>query len=178
MNQLDKACFAHDLAKRTISHKISKDWAYKITRNPKYDGYQRGLASMVYKFFDKRPNLRVSVNEDLAKELHKPVVKKFKLKKVYARFKHNIWAAGLAEMGSLSSFNCGNNYLLCIIDVFTKCAWVKPYKDKNCKTILHGFIEIVNESKCLPNKLWVNQGREFYTSPMVKWLEDNFILMS
>ena len=45
---------------------------------------------MVYKFFDKRPNLRVSVNENLAKELHKPVVKKFKLKKVYARFKHNI----------------------------------------------------------------------------------------
>ena len=81
-------------------------------------------------------------------------------------------------MGSLSSFNCGNNYLLCIIDVFTKYAWVKPYKDKNCKTVLHGFIEIVNESKCKPNKLWVNQGREFYTSSMVKWLEDNFILMS
>ena len=61
-NKLDKACFAHDTAyfdnkdsaKRTISDKILKDRAYKIARNPKYDGYQRGLASMVYKFFNKK----------------------------------------------------------------------------------------------------------------------------
>ena len=52
----------------------------------------------------------------------------------------------LAQMGSLSSFNSGLKYLLCVIDVFTKYAWVKPLKDKKSKIVLHGFIEIVNES--------------------------------
>ena len=61
-NELDKACFQHystygdfkDLVKRTLSDKVLKDKAFNIAKNPKYDGYQRGLASMVYKFFDKK----------------------------------------------------------------------------------------------------------------------------
>ena len=77
-----------------------KDRAYKIARNRNYDGYQRALASMVYNFFDKKTGLGVSVNEQLAEELHEPVNKKFKREKVYARFKDNIWAADLTEMGS------------------------------------------------------------------------------
>ena len=56
-------------------------------------------------------------------------------------------------MGSSSSFDRGVKYLLCVIDVFTKYAWVKSFKDKNAKTVLHGFIVIVNESKCQWNKL-------------------------
>ena len=80
-----------------------KDRAYEIVLNPTYDGYQRGLASMIYKFFDKI-ELGVSVNEELAQELHKPVIKKLK-RRVYARCKDNIWETELAEMGSLSSKN-------------------------------------------------------------------------
>ena len=53
-------------------------------------------------------------------------------------------------------------YLLCVVDAFTKYVWVKPLKDKNGKTVLNAFIEIVNESNCKPNELWVDQGREFY----------------
>ena len=87
-NELDKACFAHDaaysesqdLAKRTISDKILKDRAYDIARNCGYDGYQRVLASMVYKFFDKETRsgagaiskVRISLSEQLAEELNKP----------------------------------------------------------------------------------------------------------
>ena len=55
-----------------------------------------------------------------------------------------------------------NIYILCVIDVFTKYAWVKPLKDKRGKTVLNGFIKILNESNCKPNKLWVNQGGKFY----------------
>ena len=58
-------------------------------------------------------------------------------------------------MGSLSSFNRDVKYLLCLIDVLTKYAWVKTLKDKKAKTNLHGFIEIVKESKRQPNKLRV-----------------------
>ena len=87
-NGLHKACLAHDaaysdskyLAKRTISDKILKNRAYEIARNCKYDGYQRALASMVYKFFDKKIETGVSINEKIAEELHKPVIKKLQKK--------------------------------------------------------------------------------------------------
>ena len=72
----------------------------------------------------------ISVNEQLAEELQKPVTKKFKRRKLYARFKEYIWAADLAEMESLSYKNKSFRYLLCVIDDFTKYAWVKPLKDK------------------------------------------------
>ena len=79
----------------------------------------------------------MKVNEKLAEKLHKPVIKNFKRRKVYTRFKDNIWAADLAEMGSLSSENKNVKYLICVIDVFTKYAWVKLLKDKKDKTVLN-----------------------------------------
>ena len=138
--ELDKACFQHDMAygkskdlvKRTQSDKVLRDKAL-ITSDPKYDGYQRGLASMVYKFFDKKSKGSGIINESnyqLANELHKPVIKKFKKRKVYSSFRDNIWGAGLADMQSLSKYNKGIKYLLCAIDLFSKYAWVIPIKDK------------------------------------------------
>ena len=117
---------------------------------------------MVFKFFDKKTGSGISVNKHLAKKLHKQVIKKFKRRKVYARFNPNIWEADLAEMESLSSKNKSVKYLLCVIDVFSKYAWVKPLQGKNGKIVLNAFIKIVNESNRKPNKLWVDQGREFY----------------
>ena len=69
-------------------------------------------------------------NHQLANELHKPIIKKFKKRKVYSSFKGNIWGAVLADMQSLSKFNKGFKYLLCAIDLFIKYAWVIPIKDK------------------------------------------------
>ena len=88
-NELGKACFAHDaaysdskdLAKEAIWDKILTDRAYEIARNHKYHGYQRALASMIYKIFDEKTGSEVSVNEELAEELHKPVIKKIKRRK-------------------------------------------------------------------------------------------------
>ena len=86
-NELEKACFQHDMAygrtkdlvKRTQSDKFLKDQAFKIASDPKRDGYQRGLASMVYKFFDKKSKGSSITNEpnyQLANELHKPIIRK------------------------------------------------------------------------------------------------------
>ena len=76
---------------------------------------------------------------------------------MYARFKENIWAADLAETGSLSSKNRGvKKYLLFVIDVFLKYSWLKLLKDKKAKTVLNGFSEIINKSKSKSNKLWVD----------------------
>ena len=71
-----------DLKRRTFSDKVLRDKAFNIAKNPKYDGYQRGLASMVYKFFDKKSkgsgvNIEVKHNEQLAKELHKSFIRNF-----------------------------------------------------------------------------------------------------
>ena len=95
----------------------------------------------------------VIVDEQLGEELHKPVIKKFKKRKAYGAFKDNIWATYLAEMGSLSSKHQNVRYLLCVIDVFTKYAWIKSLKDKKDKTVLNAFIEILSESNRKPNKL-------------------------
>ena len=121
---------------------------------------------MVNKFSDEETGSGASVNEQLAEELHKPIIKKFKKRKVYARFKGNIQATDLAEMGSLPSINKNVKYLLCVVYVFTKYVWVKPLKDKKIKTVLNAFIEIGNESNHKPNKVWVDPGRELYNKLM------------
>ena len=74
------------------------------------------------RFFDKKTRSGVSISEQLAEELHQPVIKKFKRRKVCERFKDNIWAAGLAEIESLSSENTNIKYLLCVIELVTKYA--------------------------------------------------------
>ena len=74
------------------------------------------------RFFDKKTRSGVSISEQLAEELHQPVIKKFKRRKVCARFKDNIWVAGLAEIESLSSENTNIKYLLCVIELVTKYA--------------------------------------------------------
>ena len=111
--ELHKTGFAHDsaysdskdLAKRTVSDKILKDSPYEVAINLKYDGYQRGLATIVYKFANKKRGSTAIANEELLQELHKPASKKINRCRVYARFKDNIWTADLAEMSSLSSKN-------------------------------------------------------------------------
>ena len=88
---------------------------------------------MVYKFFDKKAGQGISVNEQLAKDFHKPVIKKFNNNnnnnKISVRLKDNIWAADSVEMRSLSSKNKNVKYL-CLIDIFTKYTWVKPLQNK------------------------------------------------
>ena len=94
-----------------------------------------------------------SVNEELAQELHKPVIKKSKRRKFYAKFKDNIWAADSAEMRWVSYKNRGVKYLLCVINNFIKYALVKPLKDTKVKIALNGFIKMVNESNRKPIKM-------------------------
>ena len=82
-----------DLIKRTQSDKVLKDKTFKIDSNPKYDGYQRGLVSMVYKFFDKNSKGSGVINEpnyQLANELHEPIIKKFKERFIKKKFIHHI----------------------------------------------------------------------------------------
>ena len=155
-NELDKAFLEHDMAfgkskdlvKRTQSDKVLKGKGFKIASNPKYNGYQRGLASMVYKFFDKKSSGSGIVNEpnyQLANELYKPIIRK--LKKSLSSFKDNIWGVDLADMQSLSKYDKGDKYLLCAIDLFSKYAWVIPIKHKRGTCIVNAFQKIISEGR-------------------------------
>ena len=189
-NELDKACFKHDsaytdhkdLINRTKSNKVLRDKAYDIASNPEYDGYQRGLAGMVYKFFDKKStgsgiNTTKPSSSILADELHKPIIKKFNKRKVYSQFKDNIWGVDLADMQSLNRKNKGIRYLLCAIDLYSKYAFVIQLKDKKGISIVNAFNKIIKQSNRKPNKIWVGQGGEFYNNAFKKWLLDNDIIM-
>ena len=112
-----------DLAKRTAADKVLRDKAFNIAKDLKY-GYQRGLASMIYKFFDKKTAgsgiKSMPQNEQLAEELHQPIIRKLKKRKVYSSFKYNIWGADLADIQLIIKFNKGLRFLLCTIDIYNQ----------------------------------------------------------
>ena len=141
---------------------------------------------MVYKFFDKKSmgsgfkklkNTAKSNSSILTDELHKPIIKKFDKRKVYSQFKDNIWGVDLADIQSISRKNKGINYLLCDIDLYSKYAFVIPLKDKKGISIVNVFNKIIKQSNRKPNKIWVDQGKEFYNTVFQKWLSENDIIM-
>ena len=196
-NELDKACLQHDmayrgfkdLAKRTAADKVLKNKAFNTAKDPKYDGYQRGLGSMVYRFFDKKSKgsgvtlanksaiKSIPQNEQLAHELHKPIIRKCKKRDVCSAFKDSIWAADLADMQLISKFNKGYRFLLCVIVIYSKHAWVVPLKDKKVVSIVNTFQKNLKESARKLHKIWVDKGSEFCNSHFRKWLKDNSIEM-
>ena len=181
-----------DIAERTVSNKIVRDKAFNIAKNPKYDVYQRGLASILYKFFDKKSsesgtaaNNVIKQNIELADELHKLIIEKLKKRKIYSSFKDNIWVADLADMQLISKFNKGFRFLLCVIDIFSKYAWVVPLKYKKGISVVNASQEILkesdrNEAKSKgrrSNKIWVDKGSEFYNNSFKTWLKSLDIKM-
>ena len=166
-----------DLAKRTASDKVLRDKPFDIAKTPKYDQYQRGLPSMVYQCFHKMSvgtgvtaltiksaNNKIKQNQQLAEELHKQTIRNFRKRKAYSRFKDNIYGIDLADMQSISKFNKGTRFLLCVIDIFSKYAWLVPLKDKNDITIISAFQQILDNLIRKPNKTWVDKRSGFYNS--------------
>ena len=163
-NDIDKACFQHDMAyvkfrdlfERTQSDKVLRDKAFKIASNPKYDGYERGLSSMIYKFSDKYSKgsaINSISNQQLADEFHKAINKKFKRRKFYFSFKENIWGADLADIPLISKYKKEIKFLLFVIDIFSKYAWVVPLKNKKDVTIVNAFKKFLDILKRKPNKI-------------------------
>ena len=118
--------------------------AFNIAKNPKHNGYQRVLASMVYIFIDKRSSSRIVKNEIisnkyLAEELNKQIIRKFEKRKLLSPFTGNIWGTDLSDMHLLSKFNKLFRFLLFVIDIYSKNVWVIPLKGKKETTISYAF---------------------------------------
>ena len=96
---------------------------------------------------------------------------------MYSAFKDNIWGADLADMQLISKFNKGFRFLLCVVDIFSKYAWVAPLKDKKGVILVNAFQSILKKSNRKPIKIWVDKGGEFYYNSFKKWLQDNDIVM-
>ena len=187
-NELDKACFQHDMAygdfkdlkKRAAADKDLRDQLFHIAKDPKNDEYQKGLASMVYKFFDKKiKGSRLTLanksaikyipqNGHIPEELHKPAIRKLKKRKVYSTFKNNIWAADLADMQLISKFSKGFRFLLCVIDIYSSGCSSASIQGAS---ILNAFQSIFKKSNRKPNKIWLDKGGEFYNRSIKSWLE-------
>ena len=87
---------------------------------------------------------------------------------MYSSFKGNTWGVDLADMQLISKHNKGIRYLLCVIDLFSKYAWVVPLKDKKGVSIVNAFQSILEKSNRKPDKIWVDKGSEFYNNHFKK----------
>ena len=96
---------------------------------------------------------------------------------MYSSYKDNIWGVDLSDMQLFSKYNKGIKYLLCVIDLLGKYSWVVPLKYKRRVGIINAFQSVLNSSTRKPNKIWINQGSEFYNNQFKKWLKDNDISM-
>ena len=134
----------------------------------------------VYKFFDKKSKgsgiSAIEPNYQLANELHKPIIRRFKKRKVYSSYRDNIWGVDLGDVQSLSKYDNGFKYLLCAIDLFSKYARVISIKDKKGTTIVNAFKKIISEKR-KPNNIWVDQCSEFYNKSFKDFLKINNIKM-
>ena len=83
---------------------------------------------------------------------------------MYSSFKDNICGVDVADMQLLSKFNKGFGFLLCVIDVFSKYAWIIPLKDKKSISITNAFQRNLEEYNRNPNKIWEDKGSEFYNN--------------
>ena len=116
-------------------------------------------------------------NQKSAEELYKSIIRKFKKQKVHSFFIDNIQGADLAGMQLISKFNKGIRFLLCVIDVFSKYAWVVPLKAKEGITITNAFQNNLDQSNPKSKKIWANKESQFYNRSMESRLQNKDIDM-
>lgn len=111
----------------------------------------------------------------ISDEIHKRAIKKFPKRQVVSLYANEIWAMDLVDMSSLVEYNKQYKYMLTVIDVYTKYAWGEPLKDKKATSVLNALKHIVEESKRKPQRIWVDQGSEFYNKQFNDWCKQNDI---
>ena len=165
-NKLHKAFFQHDkacgdfkdLTRRTASDKILRDKALNVAKNPKYDGCQRGFASLIYNIFDKKSSgdgikSKIVSNKELWEELHKPFIEKFEKRQVISFFIDNIWGSDFPEIQLRRKCNEGIFFSVCVLLIFS----VKSHGLFLSKvTITNAFQKTLKESNRKTNKIWVD----------------------
>ena len=163
-----------DLNRKTFADKLLRDKASNIVKDPKYDGYQRGLASTVYKCFDKKTSGSAVKNTPIKNQLrnYRNQLLENLIKEKYTPLLLTIFGgAALEDMQLINKFNKTYRFLLCVINIYNKYASVTPLKDKKDITFTYVFQNVLDESNRKPNKIWLDKSWEFYNISMESWLE-------
>ena len=149
-------------SKKNHSGKVLGDKAFLIASNQQYDGYHRGLALIIYEFFDEKSReatahtgIRIGISDDqqLANKLHRPINRKFQRCKVYLSCWYNQYLdTDLADLKLISEYNKDFNFLLCVIEIYSNYAWAFQLKDSKCITNYNGFHKVLIDSAHKPNR--------------------------
>ena len=109
------------------------------------------------------------MQEQLAKEVFSPQIRKFNKIKIIPLYKDETWSADLIDKSALSKYNKNFKFILTGIDIFTKYAWAIPLKDKTGTSVTNAFKTLPN----VPERLWVDRGKEFYNKTFLSYLKQN-----
>ena len=164
------------LPRKVALDKVLHYKAFNIAKNPKRYTYQHELASLVYKYLIVKSSggavkNEIIANQELAEELHKPIIRIMKNKNYANLFKDNIWGADLADMQLISKFIKGFRFLLFVIGIYSKYAWVVPVKANRGIIITNAVQILLDESNSRPNKIFVEKGSKFCNISMKSWLQ-------
>ena len=116
-------------------------------------------------------------SQQLDEELHKPITRNFRKRRVISYEIDKIWAGDLVEIQKYSKWNKGVKYLLTVIDVFSKYGWIVPLKDKKTESVSSAFDRIFKKSKGKPEKLWTDKGSEFISKHFKEFLKKKNITL-
>ena len=176
VNRVDKAAYHHDVCYLKNDDTATRNAVCDKNMLKELEGIynptlrERLDKSIVSKLIGTKVNFGMGVKKkDLAEELHKPIRRKFKKRRVLVGGIDRIWAADLVDMQAFSKFNRGVKYLLAVIDVFSKYGWLIPLKDKTGKSVASALKTIFEERK--PEKMWVDKGKEFYNKDVKDLVE-------
>ena len=109
-------------------------------------------------------------------ELHKPVRKHYKKRQVRVEALNDTFACDLVDMSMFQVMSDDMKWMLTMIDIYSRYAWATPMKSKSADDVLQAFMQVINESKRMPKKIWVDEGSEFYNAKMTKYLNDHGII--
>ena len=166
-NAVDAISMHHDICYRDYGdakggkHKCDDQMLNELNMLKPKDMRERIDRRLAKTLIGAKRKLGLGMSDQLADELHKPVRKKFKKRRVIAKHVDDIWAADLVDMQSYSRTNKGFKYILMIIDVFSKYGWAIPLKNKTAAEIVRAFTELWNSGEKVPKYLWTDKGREF-----------------
>ena len=176
VNRVDKAAYHHDVCYLKNDDTATRNAVCDKNMLKEPEGIynptlrERLDKSIVSKLIGTKVKFGMDVKKkDLAEELHKPIRRKFKKRRVLVGGIDRIWAADLVDMQAFSKFNRGVKYLLAVIDVFSKYGWLIPLKDKTGKSVALALKTIFEERK--PEKMWVDKGKEFYNKDVKDLIE-------
>ena len=176
VNRVDKAAYHHDVCYLKNNDTATRNAVCDKNMLKELEGIynptlrERLDKSIVSKLIGTKVKFGMGVKKkDLAEELHKPIRRKFKKRRVLVGRIDRIWAADLVDMQAFSKFNRGVKYLLAVIDVFSKYGWLIPLKDKTGKSVALALKTIFEERKL--EKMWVDKGKEFYNKDVKDLIE-------